>query len=127
LAWESQARQPPVLRRHADAQPYGNGYAGAHLRQGRSRMGPHPPLDDRLGGYVQARLLPARIGRWRDVASGPIVAQPRLDEGATHAEPDGNGALRAAWPLTGTQDLLTQSSESAAIHTRRKGGFLTIK
>jgi hypothetical protein len=47
------------------------------------------------------------VGLWGDVASGTVLAQHLFNEGETHAEHVGNAALRAEWPLAGTQDLLT--------------------
>jgi hypothetical protein len=43
---------------------------------------------------------------WRDITSGTVLAHYLLDEGETHAEPVGNGALRAEAPLAGTENLL---------------------
>lgn len=76
----------------------------------------HQPLDDSLGGDVQARFLPARMRFWRDVASGTILAQYLRDEGETHAEHGGNGALQAELPLAGTQNPLT-SIDRIGSHT----------
>jgi hypothetical protein len=76
----------------------------------------HQPLDDSLGGDVQARFLPTRMRFWREVASGTILAQYLLDEGETHAEHVGNGALQAELPLAGTQNLLT-SIDRIGSHT----------
>jgi len=67
----------------------------------------HQPLDDGLGGCVQARLLPTRMGSWRDIASSTKLAQHLLDEGETHAEHIGNGTLRAEVPFASMQNLLT--------------------
>jgi hypothetical protein len=47
------------------------------------------------------------MGLWGDVASGTVLAQHFLDEGKTHAEHVGNGALRTESPLAGVEDLLT--------------------
>jgi hypothetical protein len=67
----------------------------------------HQPLHDGLRGAVQARLLPARRRLWREGASGTRLAQDLLNEGEADTEHVGNGALRAEWPLTGPEDLLT--------------------
>jgi hypothetical protein len=67
----------------------------------------HQPLDDSLGGGVQAALLPARTSLGDDGASGTVLAQHFLHEGEAHAKDVGNGALRAELPLAGPQDFLT--------------------
>jgi hypothetical protein len=70
-------------------------------------MGPHDPLDDRLGHRAQARLLAARMQLWGNMAGGPVLAQHFLHAGETHPEDVGNGALGAEVPLPSPQDLLT--------------------
>jgi hypothetical protein len=52
----------------------------------------HQPPHDRLGRRVQARLLTTRMGRWGDVASGPVWAPHFLDDGETHPEHVGHAA-----------------------------------
>jgi hypothetical protein len=44
---------------------------------------------------------------WGNIAGGTVLAQHFLNEGETHPEYVGNGALRAEVPLPSAQDLLT--------------------
>ena len=84
-----------------------SGYARAQPLQGGVRIVTYQALDDRLGGGIQAKLLPARPRLWGNGASGPVLAQHFLHEGEAHAKDVGNGALRADLLLAGPQDLLT--------------------
>jgi hypothetical protein len=83
----------------------------------------HEPLHDSLGRGVQARLLTTRMGLWGDVASGTVLAQHVLDEGKTHAEHVGNGALRTESPLAGVEDLLTSINRVCSHTAQASLGF----
>ena len=65
------------------------------------------PLHDRQGSGVQARLLTTRMGRWRQAARAPVLAQHFLAEGETAPEHVGKGAWRTQSPLAGVEELLT--------------------
>jgi hypothetical protein len=67
-----------------------------------------PPVpDDGLSGRVQPGLLAARVGLRGHVPGGAVLTHHLLNTPEAHAEHVGNGALRAASPRAGAENLLT--------------------
>jgi hypothetical protein len=80
-------------------------------------------LDDGMSGQVQAGFLAARLGLRRHVPGGAVLTPHLLHKRETHADYVGNKALGAESPLTGAEDLLTQSNRVSSHTTQTMLGF----